>query len=93
MNKYDTVNDNMIAYRDAYNDLDGTFDGCEVNHVSRSSNEEAKVLVNIGSKCLPVPPGVFWEEISERSIKTKKKNSPQKQKGKKPQKDSGSAST
>jgi ribonuclease HI len=35
MNKCDTVNDNMIAYRDAYNDLEGTFDGCEVNHVSR----------------------------------------------------------
>jgi transposase InsO family protein len=41
---------------------------------------------------LPVPPGVFWEEISERSIKPKKKKSSQKQKGEKPQEDSGAAS-
>ena len=74
MNKCDNVNDSMIAYRDAYNDLEGTFDGCEVNHVSRSSNEEADVLANIGSKCLPVLLGIFWEEISERSIKPKNKN-------------------
>jgi hypothetical protein len=26
-------------------------------------------LANIGSQCLPVPQGVFWEEIVERSIK------------------------
>jgi hypothetical protein len=30
-------------------------------------------LANIGSQCLPVPPGVFWEEIVERSIKESKK--------------------
>jgi ribonuclease HI len=72
MNKCDAVNDNMVAYRDAYNDLEGTFDGCEVNHVSRFSSDEADTLANIGSQCLPVPPGVFWEEISERSIKPKK---------------------
>src|SRR3954471_22848560 len=72
MNKCDDVNDNMIAYRDAYNDLEGTFDGCEVKHVSRNSNDEADVLANIGSQCLPVPPGVFWQEIVERSIKPKK---------------------
>jgi hypothetical protein len=39
----------MIAYRDAYNDLEGTFDGCEVNNVSRFSNDEADILANIGS--------------------------------------------
>src|SRR3954464_11676471 len=72
MNKCDAVNDNMMACRDAYNDLEGTFDGCEVNHVSRNSNEEANILANIESQCLPVPTGVFWEEIIERSIKPKK---------------------
>src|SRR4051812_8079214 len=72
MNKCDAVNDNMMAYRDAYNDLEGTFDGCEVKHVSRNSNDEADILANIRSQCLPVPPGVFWEEIIERSIKPKK---------------------
>jgi ribonuclease HI len=50
MNKCDVVNDNMIAYRDAYNDLEGTFDGCEVNYASRFSNDEADAFANIGSQ-------------------------------------------
>jgi hypothetical protein len=62
----------MTAYRNLYYYLEGTFDGCEVSHVSRASNEEADNLENIGSQFLPVPPGVFWEEIIERSIKTNK---------------------
>jgi hypothetical protein len=62
----------MKAYRDMYNNLEGLFDGCEASHMSRSSNEEADMLANIGSQCLPVPPRVFWEEINERSIKEKK---------------------
>jgi ribonuclease HI len=72
MNRYDTVSDNMTAYRNVYYYLEGTFDGCKVSHVSRASNEEADNLANIGSQCLPVPPGVFWEEIIERSIKNSK---------------------
>jgi ribonuclease HI len=71
MNKCDAVSDNMTAYRNLYYYLKGTFDGCEVLHVSRASNEEADNLANIGSQCLPVPQGVFWEEIIERSIKNK----------------------
>ncbi|KAK1604284.1 hypothetical protein QYE76_027957, partial [Lolium multiflorum] len=38
----------------------------------RLSNDEADVLANIGSQCLAVPPGVFWEEIAERSTKSTK---------------------
>ncbi|KAK1653946.1 hypothetical protein QYE76_071751 [Lolium multiflorum] len=38
----------------------------------RLSNDEADVLANIGSQCLAIPPGVFWEEITERSTKPKK---------------------
>jgi hypothetical protein len=72
MNRCDAVSDNMTAYRNLYYYLEGTFDGCEVSHVSRASNEEADNLANIGSQCLPVPPGVFWEEIIEKSIKTNK---------------------
>jgi hypothetical protein len=72
MNRCDAVSDNMTACRNLYYYLEGTFDGCEVSHVSRASNEEADNLANIGSQCLPVPPGVFWEEIIERSIKTNK---------------------
>jgi hypothetical protein len=63
----------MTAYRNMYYYLEGTFDGCEVSHISRASNEEADNLANIRSQCLPVPPGVFWEEIIERSIKESKK--------------------
>jgi hypothetical protein len=72
MNKCDAISDNMTAYRNLYYYLEGTFDGCEVSHVSRASNEEADNLVNIGSQCLPVPQGVFWEEIIERLIKNSK---------------------
>jgi hypothetical protein len=62
----------MTAYRNLYYYLEGTFDGCEVSHVSRASNEEADTLANIGSQCLPIPQGVYWEEIIERSIKSSK---------------------
>jgi hypothetical protein len=55
--------------------LEGTFNGCEVSHISRASNQEADNLANIGSQCLPVTPGVFWEEIIERSIKGSKTSS------------------
>jgi hypothetical protein len=72
MNKCDAISDNMTAYRNLYYYLEGTFDGCEVSHVSRASNEEADNLANIGSQCLPIPQGVFWEEIIERSIKNSK---------------------
>jgi hypothetical protein len=66
----------MTAYRNLYYYLEGTFDGCEVSHISRASNEEADNLSNIGSQCLPISPGVFWEEIIERSIKGNKTSRP-----------------
>jgi hypothetical protein len=72
MNRCDATSDNMTAYRNLYYYLEGTFDGCEVSHVSRASNEEANNLANIGSQCLPIPLGVFWEEIIERLIKSSK---------------------
>jgi hypothetical protein len=66
----------MIAYRNLYYYLEGSFDECEVSHISRASNEEANNLANIGSQCLHIPPGVFWEEIVRRSIKGSKTSSP-----------------
>jgi hypothetical protein len=62
----------VTTYRNLYYYLEGTFDGCEVSHISRASNEEADNLENIGSQCLPVPQGVCWEEIIEQSIKNSK---------------------
>ncbi|KAK1615371.1 hypothetical protein QYE76_020888 [Lolium multiflorum] len=47
---------------------------------ARMSNDEADVLANIGSQCLAIPPGVFWEEISERSTKPAKTNKEKKEK-------------
>jgi hypothetical protein len=72
MTKCDAISENMTAYKNLYNYLEGTFNGCEVSHVSRASNEEADNLANIRSQCLPVPQGDFWEEIIERSIKSNK---------------------
>jgi ribonuclease HI len=72
MNRCDAINDNIMAYKNLYHYLKGTFDGCKVSHVGRNNNEEADNLANIGSQCLPVPSGVFWEEIVERSIKNVK---------------------
>ncbi|KAK1609005.1 hypothetical protein QYE76_032678 [Lolium multiflorum] len=82
MNQCDAVNDSMVAYKEVYNELEKLFDGCEVNHIIRLSNDEADVLANIGSQCLAIPPGVFWEEITERSTKPKK--STKKEKDEKP---------
>ncbi|KAK1696644.1 hypothetical protein QYE76_013341 [Lolium multiflorum] len=78
MNQCDAVNDSMMAYKEVYNELEKLFDGCEVNHISRLSNDEADVLANIGSQCLAVPPGVFWEEITERSTKSTKSKKKEK---------------
>jgi ribonuclease HI len=49
MNQCDVVRDNMIAYRDMYNNLEGLFDGCEASHISWSSNDEVDMLANIES--------------------------------------------
>ncbi|KAK1632517.1 hypothetical protein QYE76_006832 [Lolium multiflorum] len=78
MNQCDALNDSMMAYKEVYNELEKLFDGCEVNHISRLSNDEADVLANIGSQCLAVPPGVFWEEITERSTKSTKSKKKEK---------------
>jgi hypothetical protein len=75
MNHCDAISDNLTAYRNLYYYLEGTFNGYEVSHISRANNEEADNLANIGSQCLPVPLGVFWEEIIERSIKGSKTSS------------------
>src|ERR1041385_6836488 len=49
--------------------LEGSFDGCELNYIPKTNNIEADELANTGSTRGPVPPGVFLESISQRSIK------------------------
>ena len=73
MKDCDVVSDNMVAYRDLYDKLEASFDGCELHHIGRASNEEADELANIGSTRAPIPPGVFLEQINERSIKIPRK--------------------
>jgi hypothetical protein len=71
MKECDVTYANMIAYCAMYDELEGNFEGCEVTHIGRESNKEADNLANIGSKCLPISPGVFFEEIFECFIKIK----------------------
>jgi ribonuclease HI len=71
MKECDATCANMIAYRAMYDKLKGDFKGCKVTHISRESNEEADNLANVGSRCLPIPPGVFFKEIFEHSVKIK----------------------
>jgi hypothetical protein len=76
MKECDAICANMVAYRAMYDKLEGDFEGCEVTHIDRESNEEADNLANIGSKSLSIPPGVFFEEIFERSVKIKPATDP-----------------
>src|SRR3954469_16937754 len=69
MRNCDAIADNMAAYQKLYNTLEGSFDGCELNYITRANNTEADELANIGSTRGPIPPGVFLESISQRSIK------------------------
>src|SRR3954467_4999848 len=71
MRDCDAVADNMMAYQKLYNTLQGGFNGFELNYITRANNTEADELANIGSTQGQVPPGVFLESISQRSIKTK----------------------
>src|SRR3954449_11675453 len=71
MNQCDAISENMAAYRELYNILEASFEGCELKHIGRGSNEEADALANIGSMCSPIPEGVFYEVINKRSIKYK----------------------
>jgi hypothetical protein len=80
MNRCDALSDNMTMYHNLYYYLEGTLDGREVLHISRSSNEEGDTLTNIGSQCLPIPAGVFCKEIIERSIQNMKPSGPKKSK-------------
>jgi hypothetical protein len=51
--------------------MESKFEGCELKHIGRASNEEADALANIGSTCSAIPDGVLYEVINQRSIKVK----------------------
>jgi hypothetical protein len=76
MNLCDAISDNMIAYRQMYQSMEAKFEGCELKHIGRANNEEADALANIGSTCSSIPDGVFYEIITQRSIKVKNSTHP-----------------
>src|SRR3954469_9967046 len=47
MRDCDAVADNMEAYQKLYNTLEESFDGCELNYITRANNTEADELANI----------------------------------------------
>ena len=59
MKACDVLADNMIAYRDLYNMMEGEFEGWELRHIRRESNEEADMLANLGSTKSQIPPGII----------------------------------
>jgi hypothetical protein len=71
MNLCDVISDNMIAYRRMYQLMEAKFEGCKLKHIGRANTDEADTLANIGSTCSPIPDGVFYEVITQRSIKEK----------------------
>ena len=56
--------------------MEGNFEGCELRHIGRESNEEVDMLANIGSRKEKIPEGVFLECIKQKSIKTKQTHEP-----------------
>src|SRR3954462_1306547 len=76
MKDCEAVTDNMLAYQKLYGILEGEFDGCELNYVTRSNNTEADEIANIGSTRGPIHPGVFLESIKQRLIKTRSPEKP-----------------
>jgi hypothetical protein len=58
--------------------MEAKFEGCELKHISRTINEAADALENIGSTCSAIPDGVLYEVINQRSIKVKNSAPPEK---------------
>src|SRR4051812_48993885 len=71
MRDCEAVADNMSAYQKLNKTLEGEFDRCELNYVTRANNKEANRLANIESTRGPFPLGIFLESIKQRSIKTR----------------------
>jgi hypothetical protein len=67
MNLCDAVSDNMIAYRQLYQNMEAKFEGCELKHIGRASNEETDALANIGSTFSPFQMKCFTKlSLSDR---------------------------
>src|SRR6266540_4181315 len=66
--EYSCNSTKMSAYCQEVRKLEGTFDGLELTHVLRNDNNEADELAKIGSKRIPVPTGVFVQQLYQLTI-------------------------
>jgi hypothetical protein len=53
----------MAAYCQVVHLLEDKFDGLELNHIARRSNEAADELAKLASGWAPVPAGVFAGDL------------------------------
>lgn len=62
----------MINYLKSVRAMEKHFKGFSVEHISRSQNNEADKLAKVAARRQPLPPDVFYEEITKPSIKHQK---------------------
>ncbi|XP_073360197.1 uncharacterized protein [Aegilops tauschii subsp. strangulata] len=67
--KWDSKDPLMGAYRQAVKNIDGQFQGYQVDHIDWRENEAADALSRIGSQRKPVPPNVFLDVLHNPSVK------------------------
>jgi len=64
----------LIEYLEAVRAIEKHFKGFDIVHVPRALNGEAAKLAKAVARKEPLPPDVFFKEITEPSIKEKKSN-------------------
>ena len=58
----------MVAYCREVRQLEGKFDGLELNHILRRLNEEVDMLTKMASGREPVPTGIFTSDQYKPSV-------------------------
>ena len=62
----------LIEYLDAVRSMEKYFKGFDIIHIPRHMNDEADKLTKVASRKEQLPSDVFFEEITEPSVKPKK---------------------
>ena len=62
----------LIEYLDAVRSMEKYFKGFDIVHIPRHMNDEADKLAKAASRKEQLPSDVFFEEITEPSVKPKK---------------------
>jgi hypothetical protein len=61
----------MVAYYQVVHLLDERFDGLELNHIARRSNEAVDKLTKLASGQALAPAGIFASDLYKPSVTTK----------------------